>query len=103
MTGTRLSMDPREAREIARGIERIVEDLTGAQQRFAAHAAPPATGRDEVSVAVASTARRMGEAQSRAAETSTAELRRLGEAVSGHVSAVQRRDGELAAVVGLAV
>ncbi|GAA1098182.1 PE domain-containing protein [Tsukamurella spumae] len=96
-------MDPREAREIARGIERIVVDLENAQKRFAAHAAPPATGRDEVSVAVANTARRMGEAQSRAAETAAADLRRLGEAVNGHVSAVQRSDEELAAVVGLAV
>ncbi|TWS23423.1 PE domain-containing protein [Tsukamurella sputi] len=103
MTGTKLSMDPHEAREIARGIERIVEDLRGAQKRFEAHAAPAATGHDEVSQAVAHTARRMGEAQLSAATTAAADLRRLGEAVSGHVTAVQRDDAELAGTLGLAV
>ena len=44
MAGSKLSMDPQEAREIARGIDRIVEDLRGAQKRFEAHAAPAATG-----------------------------------------------------------
>ncbi|BDD83927.1 hypothetical protein TPB0596_36900 [Tsukamurella pulmonis] len=103
MTGTKLSMDPQEAREIAQGIERIVEDLRGAQKRFEAHAAPAATGLDEVSQTVARTTQRMGEAQFRAAETAVADLRRLGEAVSGHVTAVERGDSELAATLGLAV
>lgn len=103
MTGTKLSMDPQEAREIARGIERIVEDLRGAQKRFEVYSAPAATGRDEVSETVANTARRMGEAQRSAATTAVADLRRLGEAVSGHVTAVQRGDSELAATLGLAV
>lgn len=103
MSGSKVSMDPREAREIARGIERIVEELHGAQKRFEVHAVPAATGKDEVSQTVARTAERMGEAQSRAAQTASADLRRLGEAVSGHVSAVQRGDAELAATLGLAV
>ncbi len=103
VTGSKLSMDPQEAREIARGIERIVEDLRGAQKRFEAHAAPAATGRDEVSQTVARTAQRMGEAQLRAAETAVADLRRLGEAVTGHVKAVQRGDSELASTLGLVV
>ena len=103
MTDTKLRMDPHEAREIARGIERIVEDLRGGQKRFAAHAAPAATGRDEVSEAVARTTHSMGEAQLRAAETALADLQRLGAAVSGHVTAVQRDDSELAATLGLAV
>ncbi|WP_415847218.1 hypothetical protein, partial [Tsukamurella strandjordii] len=38
-------MDLQEVREIARGVDRIVEDLRGAQERFAAHAEPAATGR----------------------------------------------------------
>lgn len=96
MTNTRLSMDPQEAREIARGIERIVEDLRGAQNRFAAHSEPAATGRDEVSIAVARTTERMGEAQRHLGETATIDLHRLGESVSAHVRAVQRRDSELA-------
>ncbi|TWS19155.1 PE domain-containing protein [Tsukamurella asaccharolytica] len=103
MAGSKLSMDPQEAREIARGIERIVEDLRGAQKRFQPHATPAATGRDEVSVTVARTAQRMGENQVRAAEVAVADLRRLGEAVSGHVTAVQRGDSELGATLGLVV
>ncbi|MGC5025045.1 PE domain-containing protein [Tsukamurella sp. DT100] len=96
-------MDPQEAREIARGIERIVEDVRGAQKRFEAHAAPAATGRDEVSQTVARTAQCMGENQLRAAETAVADLRRLGEAVSRHVTTVQRGDAELGTTLGLVV
>ncbi len=103
MTGTKLSMDPQEAREIARGIERMVEELRGAQKRYEAHAAPAATGRDEVSQTVARTTQRMGEAQRRVAQAAVADLTRLGEAVTGHVTAVQRGDAELAATLGPAV
>lgn len=103
MTSTKLSMDPQEAREIARGIERIVEDLRGAQKRFQEYAAPAATGRDEVSVTVARTTQRMGEAQARASERTATDLHRLGEAVSRHVDVVQHGDRELAATVRSAV
>ncbi|WP_461166436.1 PE domain-containing protein [Tsukamurella serpentis] len=96
-------MDPQEAQEIARGIERIADDLLGAQRRFGAHAAPPATGSDEVSIAVASTVEQMGRHQQRAGDTATADLRRLADAVFAHVRAVQRSDTELAGAVGLAV
>ncbi|BDH58938.1 PE domain-containing protein [Tsukamurella sp. PLM1] len=103
MTNTRLSMDPQQAREIARGVERLVEDLRGAQRRFETHAAPAATGRDEVSLAVERTTRAMGEAQRRSGEVAVADLSRLGAAVSAHVKAVQRSDSELAHTVLLAV
>lgn len=99
MVDTRLSMDPQEAREIARGIERIAEDLRGAQKRYEAHAVPAATGRDEVSVTVARTVERMGEAQRSLGERAPADLHRLGESLSAHVGAVQRRDAELAGTV----
>ncbi|WP_019202380.1 PE domain-containing protein [Tsukamurella sp. 1534] len=94
---TKLSMDPEAVREVARGVERIAEDLRGAQERFVPHAAPAATGKDEVSVTVARTAHTMGEAQRATADATTADLRRLADSLSAHAGTVQRQDSELAA------
>ncbi|GIZ98126.1 hypothetical protein TTY48_27380 [Tsukamurella sp. TY48] len=103
MSDGMLSMDLQEVREIARGVDRIVEDLRGAQERFAAHAEPAATGRDEVSVAVARTTSEIGVAQRRLGETAVNDLRTLGEALNKHANTVQQKDTELAATVRLEI
>lgn len=97
MAQDRLSMDPQEVREVARGIERIADDLRGAQQRFTDHAQPPATGRDEVSITVARTTAELGQAQRRLGEQAERDLRALSDAVALHATTVQRQDAELAA------
>lgn len=100
MANTRLNLDPQEGRELAQSMVRIVEDLTTAQRRFEAHAAPAATGRDEVSVAVARTAAKMGEQQRAAGDVAAKDLRRLSDAITAHVNSVQNHDSDLAAVLG---
>ncbi|ADG79957.1 PE domain-containing protein OS=Tsukamurella paurometabola (strain ATCC 8368 / DSM / CCUG 35730/ CIP 100753 / JCM 10117 / KCTC 9821 / NBRC 16120 / NCIMB 702349 / NCTC 13040) OX=521096 GN=Tpau_3373 PE=4 SV=1 [Tsukamurella paurometabola] len=103
MSDSRLSMAPQEVRDVARGIERIVEDLRGAQERFAAHAEPAATGRDEVSTAVARTTSEIGVAQRALGETAVTDLRVLGEALTRHADTVQRQDSDLADTVRLEI
>ena len=100
MANTRLHLDAQEGREIARHLVRVIDDVTTAQRRFEAHAAPAATGRDEVSVAVAKTTAAMGKQQHESAVIAARDLRRLSDSISAHVNSVQTHDADLAALLG---